>query len=60
MALPELMTIEDVMKYLRKSRTTVYKLLREGDLKGIKVGRDWRVKKDDLQEYVNQDETQQR
>jgi excisionase family DNA binding protein len=58
--LPELLEIPEVSKRIGKSNQIVRRLLREGDLKGIKVGRDWRVKKSDLLEYLNQDETQQR
>lgn len=53
MSLPELMTIEEVMDYLGLSRTSVYDLLRNGELKGVKIGREWRVKKTDMVDYIN-------
>ena len=56
MSLPELMTIEEVMDYLNLSHTSVYTLLRNGDLKGVKVGREWRVKKEDMLAYINRGE----
>lgn len=52
MKLSRLMTVQQVMEYLGKSQTTVYGLLRSGELKGVKVGRDWRVKEEDLNDYV--------
>lgn len=36
------MTIEDLSKYLKISRSTLYKLAQEGKLPSQKVGRHWR------------------
>jgi excisionase family DNA binding protein len=56
----KLLNTEEIAEYLRISTVFARRLLRQGKLKGKKVGKDWRVKKSDLQEYLNQDETQQR
>jgi excisionase family DNA binding protein len=44
----EVMTVEDVAKYLRLTRITVYKLLKEGKIHGYRIGGSWRVNKKDL------------
>jgi len=38
----DLLTVEEVSTYLRKSPSTVYRLTRQGRLPGIKVGGTWR------------------
>jgi excisionase family DNA binding protein len=46
------MTISQVAKYLQISEITTYKLVNEGKIKAFKIGRHWRVKKDDLTEFI--------
>ncbi|MDW7674471.1 MAG: helix-turn-helix domain-containing protein [Bacillota bacterium] len=46
------MTISQVAKYLQISEITTYKLVNEGKIKAFKIGRHWRVKKDDLNEFI--------
>jgi excisionase family DNA binding protein len=38
----EVMTVKELADYLRVNRTTVYKLLRTGQLPGYRVGWEWR------------------
>jgi len=40
-----MMTLEEVAKYLRLHRSTVYRLAREGLIPGFKVGNQWRFHK---------------
>ncbi|WP_227936736.1 helix-turn-helix domain-containing protein [Alkalihalobacillus deserti] len=49
---PEIMTISQVAKYLQISEMTTYKLVQEGRMPGFKIGRHWRVKKSDLDVYI--------
>lgn len=49
---PEIMTISQVAKYLQISEMTTYKLVNEGKIPAFKIGRHWRVKKEDLGEYI--------
>ncbi|MCI3918852.1 helix-turn-helix domain-containing protein [Paenibacillus sp. TRM 82003] len=49
---PEIMTIAQVAKYLQISEITTYKLVNEGRIPGFKIGRHWRVKKEDLTEVI--------
>lgn len=39
----QLLTVAEVAEYLRVSETTVYRLLQQGLLPGVKVGSNWRV-----------------
>lgn len=48
----QLLTVKEVADYLRMGLLTTYKLVNEGKLPGFKVGRQWRVKKGDLQHYI--------
>lgn len=47
-----LMTRQQVAERLNVSLVTVGRWLREGKLKGVKAGRQWRVKENDLQEFL--------
>jgi excisionase family DNA binding protein len=47
-----LLTVAEVATVMRVSRMTVYRLIRRGQLKAIRVGRNYRVKGDDLETYL--------
>jgi excisionase family DNA binding protein len=40
--LPRVMTVKELSEYLSCHRSTVYKLLRLGELPAFRVGSDWR------------------
>lgn len=40
--MPRVMTVKDLSDYLRVHPSTVYKLLRRGELPGFRIGSDWR------------------
>lgn len=48
----KLLTVRDVMKFLRRSEPFVLDALKHGVLHGAKVGGHWRITKPDLDEYV--------
>ncbi|WP_181347971.1 helix-turn-helix domain-containing protein [Thalassobacillus sp. CUG 92003] len=48
----EIMTVSQVAEYLQISEVTTYKLVQEGRIPGFKIGRHWRVRKEDLREYI--------
>ena len=52
-----MMTLEEVAKYLRLHRTTVYRLAREGVIPGFKVGSQWRFSKDRVDRWMARQET---
>ena len=49
----EILTPEDVMDYLYIGRNAVYKLLKSGELKAFRVGRNWKIPKKALDEYID-------
>lgn len=59
----ELMTLEEVARYLRLSKDTVYRMASGGKLPASKVGSQWRFRKEDVDLWleknknVKQDET---
>ena len=48
----ELLTCEEAAAYLRVHQRTVGRLLTAGRLPGVKVGRQWRLRKADLDAYL--------
>lgn len=44
----ELLTVEEVAKLLRTTPNTVYRWLRAGKLPGIKLGKEWRIRRETL------------
>ncbi|WLD95400.1 helix-turn-helix domain-containing protein [Alkalihalobacillus sp. AL-G] len=46
------MTVSQVAEYLQISEVTTYKLVQENKIPGFKIGRHWRVKKDDLAIFI--------
>jgi excisionase family DNA binding protein len=42
------LTPEEVAEYLRVNPQTVYRLLRAGKCPGVKIGRQWRIRRADL------------
>jgi len=45
-------TIEDVAKRFRLNVTTVYRLVQRGHLPAFKVGRQWRLSRSRLEEWI--------
>ena len=48
----EFYTVQEVAKILKVSEKTVYRLIKDGKLKAVKIGQ-WRIKKEDLDKLVN-------
>ena len=51
--LPALLTFAEAMEYLFISKNTLLKMLHNRTIKGFKVGKQWRIKKEDLIEFSN-------
>ena len=47
------LTVNEVADLLRVSRMTVYRLIKEGQLKALRVGRSYRLREDDVDEYLS-------
>lgn len=50
--LPELMTIQQVADYLQVSVSTVRRMLADGRLRGVNLGRAWRIPKESVAELL--------
>ncbi|MDK2957215.1 MAG: hypothetical protein PWQ57_2711 [Desulfovibrionales bacterium] len=50
---PQLYTIQEVADILRVHPRTIYRLIREADLKAIKVGSQWRISETALFEFFD-------
>jgi len=50
----KLMTIKEVADYLRLSRVTVYKMTRQGKIPALKIGKQWRYNKSEIDSWVKQ------
>jgi excisionase family DNA binding protein len=49
----EIMTLEEVAKYLKLQPQTVYKWAQEGQIPGAKLGKEWRFRRRILDEWVD-------
>lgn len=56
---PDILNIDEMCEVLQTSTKTGYKLLREGKIIGIKVGRTYRIPKVHLLSYMRIIESQQ-
>jgi len=48
----ELMTASEAADYLNCHYSTVYRLIHKGGLPVLKLGGDWRVRRDDLEKWI--------
>lgn len=48
----DLLTFDEALQMLGTSRPTLYRLLSSGELKGLKVGKQWRFRRFDLLNYL--------
>ena len=53
---PTIMTLEEVAKYLRVHKSTVYRMAREGTIPSTKVANQWRFKKARIDEWLLESE----
>ena len=52
----EILSAEEVYKYLKIPRSTLYKLARDKEIPAFKVGRHWRFKKEKLETWLEKQE----
>ena len=46
-------TVNEVAEALRVSRMTVYRLIKQGELPALRVGRGYRIREEDVHRYLN-------
>lgn len=49
---PPILTARGVQSLLCIGKNKLYELLSTGELKGFRIGRDWRVKRESVYEYI--------
>jgi excisionase family DNA binding protein len=52
------LTVKDLCNYLKVHPSTIYRLLRNGDLPAFKVGSDWRFNVEDIERWRAEREKQ--
>jgi excisionase family DNA binding protein len=53
------LTIDEVAKYLRIARSSLYKLAQEGKIPCQKVGRHWRFRKDAIDRWLEENRSKE-
>ncbi|HEX2026047.1 MAG TPA: helix-turn-helix domain-containing protein [Actinomycetota bacterium] len=46
-------TVNEVAQLLRVSKMTVYRLIRQGDLPAVRIGRGYRLREEDVHRYLD-------
>lgn len=49
----EIFTVQEAARFLNVSETVMYRLLRNGTIRGRKVGHIWRVRKQDILDFFD-------
>ncbi|GEM_PF-1405521 len=49
---PVLLTVREVSTLLRVQRPKVYELIKDGAIDGFKVGADWRIRRDSVENLI--------
>jgi excisionase family DNA binding protein len=47
------LTTDEVLAYLNVTPRTIYRLIRTGELPAIRIGRQWRFRRSDLEAFVD-------
>jgi excisionase family DNA binding protein len=58
--LGDVLTIEELSVYVKVSKSTLYKLVREGKIPCQKVGRHWRFRKETIDHWLDEKNPQGR
>lgn len=48
-----IMTVRDVSEYMRVHPSTIYRALKEGEIKSFKMGSDHRFRKADIDDWID-------
>lgn len=51
--MPELMTVEELGQYLRFTKKTIYRLLKQGSIPAVKIGNKWRFDKAAIDRWLH-------
>ncbi len=53
--LPAFLTTDEVLDILRVNARTLYRLIHAGGLPAVRVGRQWRFRRSDLEQWLSRD-----
>ena len=53
----EILTLKEVAQYLKLAEKTAYRLAAEGKLPGFKAGGSWRVKREEIEQWIPKQKT---
>ncbi len=48
-----LLTTDEVLGYLKVTSRTIYRLIRIGELPAVRIGRQWRIRRVDLDRWLD-------
>jgi excisionase family DNA binding protein len=48
----ELLTINELSRYLKISKPTLYKMVEKGNIPALKIANQWRFKKEDINMWI--------
>ncbi|MDY6844398.1 MAG: helix-turn-helix domain-containing protein [Thermodesulfobacteriota bacterium] len=48
----ELLTLDDLSKYLKISKPTLYKMVEKGNIPALKIANQWRFKEKEIQGWI--------
>lgn len=48
----DILNLNETADYLRVSKQTVYNMIKDGRIKAYKVGREWKILRSDIVEYL--------
>ena len=51
--LASFLTTEEVLTYLKVTPRTIYRLIRTGELPAVRIGRQWRFRRGDLDSWLD-------
>ncbi len=54
----QIYTMNDLIEILGVTRITIIKYIKQGKIKGFKLGNTWRVTKEALEEFIKESENQ--
>lgn len=58
--LPEIVTVKQLAEFLQVTELTIRRALTDKRLKGFKIGRDWRIVKEEVVKWISDDKEEQR
>lgn len=51
------LTTEEVLGCLKVNPRTIYRLIKSGELPAVRIGRQWRFRRSDLEEWIDRHRT---